>query len=86
MRTVDLVDLVNSPFGCLTREEVKELVQLLKAVLSDDFGHALHQRFYGGVDPQGHNQDMNGEPLGDCYKCRIVRDFVREYVAVLASL
>jgi len=70
----------------LMARALAESEERVARLTSDEFGHALHQRFYGGVDSRGHNVGPDGEPWGDCYKCRIVRDFVREYVARAALL
>lgn len=46
--------------------------------LDDYLGHALLNWLApGAVDPRQHNAQPDGEPHGDCYKCRRVRDFLR---------
>jgi hypothetical protein len=45
--------------------------------VTDDLGHDLIAMLApGAVDPRGHNRTPEGEPHGDCYKCRCVRDWL----------
>lgn len=52
--------------------------ETFEEVISDELAHQIHQRIWGGVDPTGHVRQTDGEPFGDCYKCRIIRDAIRE--------
>jgi hypothetical protein len=55
--------------------------------ISDELGHALDNWLApGSVDPSGHNVGPDGEPHGDCYKCRKIRDFIRDWRAARASV
>lgn len=54
------------------------VIETLDAVVDDDLAHDIHLRVWGGVDPRGHNRLPDGEPFGDCYKCRIIRDTIRD--------
>jgi hypothetical protein len=63
----------------------RHYAKVAEALLSDDYAHAMHQHFWGGVDPRGHNRNPDGSPFGDCYKCGRLGDFAREYAAALAT-
>jgi hypothetical protein len=43
----------------------------------DLVGHDIHRSFWGGVADR-HNTQPDGEPFGDCYKCRVVAERLRK--------
>lgn len=55
---------------------------LLPTLFTDEQAHIIHEKIWGGVDPRKHNKQEDGEPFGDCYKCRIIRDAVHNAIRV----